>query len=256
MTTMSAEHRARFHYERALAALFAPDPQDVKKKIEEWPVDDSLPFWEAKRAGLLAEIGQVRDAARILESSLAAIRAKSNLKPVTTDYSLASQESIVMFLLRAVQLALVFPAGELSKYEEAAKDFTDRWHALRQFSCDPWGEFAVFELTLDRPPEHKQIATRKPTFDIGRVTESRSFGSDDTEALTAFRFLRFCEEAGVPFRMPGCSIATKSAAGALSRVAPHSPYLAMATLIRLNDEKAVERLFDRASLARMDDRVG
>ena len=141
VTTMSPEYRARFHYERALSALFAPDPQDVKKKIEEWPVDDSLPFWEAKRASLLAEIGQLQDAVRILESSLAAIRTRSNLKPVTTDYSLASQESIVMFLLRSVQLALVFPAGELSKYEETAKDFTDRWHALRQFGCDPWGEF-------------------------------------------------------------------------------------------------------------------
>ena len=252
VTTMSAEYRARFHYERALAALFAPDPQDVKKKIEEWPVDDSLPFWEAKRAGLLAEIGQLRDAARILESSLAAIRSRSNLKPVTTDYSLASQESIVMFLLRSVQLALVFPAGDRSKYEETAKDFTDRWHALRQFGCDPWGEFEVFELSLDRLPEHRQNATQEPTFDIGRVTESRSFGSEDTETLTAYRFLRFCEEAGVPFRMPGCNIAKKSAEGALSRVAPHSPHWAMATLIRLNDAKAVERLFDRASLARMD----
>ena len=252
VTTMSPEYRARFHYERALAALFAPDPQDVKKKIEEWPVDDSLPYWEAKRAGLLAEIGQLRDATRILESSLAAIRTRSNLKPVTTDYSLASQESIVMLLLRSVQLASVFPAGELSKYEETAKDFTDRWHSLRQFGCDPWGEIEVFELALDRPPQHKQNATQKPTFDIGRVTQTRSFGSEDKETLTAYRFLRFCEEAGVPFRMPGCTIATKTAAGALSRVAPHSPYWAMATLIRLNDANAVERLFDRASLARMD----
>ncbi len=252
VTTMSPEYRAGFFYERVLAALFAPDPQDVKKQIEEWPIDDSLPFWEAKRAGLLAEIGQLRDAARILESSLAAIRTRSNLKPVTTDYSLASQESIVMLLLRSVQLALVFPQGELSKYEEAAKDFTDRWHTLRQFGCDPWGEFELFELTLDRPPEHKQSATRKPTFDIGRVTDSHSFGYDDTEMLTAYRFLRFCEDAGVPFQIPGCTVATKTAAGALSRVAPDSPYWAMATLIRLNDAKTVERLFDRASLARMD----
>ena len=252
VTTMSPEHRARFHYERALAALFVPDPQAVKKKIEEWPVDDSLPFWEAKRAGLLAEIGQLRDAARILESSLAAIRTRSNLNPVTTDYSLASQESIVMLLLRSVQLASVFPAGELSKYEETAKDFTDRWHSLRQFGCDPWGEIEVFELTLDRPPQHKQNATQEPTFDIGRVTQTRSFGNEDKETLTAYRFLRFCEEAGIPFRMPGCTIATKTAAGALSRVAPQSPYWAMATLIRLNDATAVERLFDRASVARMD----
>ncbi len=252
VTTMSAEHRARFHYERALAALFAPDPQDVKTKIEEWPVDDSLPFWEAKRAGLLAEIGQLRDAARILESSLAEIRTRSNLKPVTTDYSLASQESIVMRLFRSVQLALDFSTGELSKYRQTAREFTDRWHALRQFGCDPWRDFEVFELTLDRPPEHRQNATQKPTFDIGGVTHTLSFESDDTETLTAYRFLRFCEDTGIPFQMPRCTIATKTAVGALSRVAPHSPYWAMATLIRLNDAKAVERLFDRASVARMD----
>ena len=252
VTTMSPECNAQFHYERVLAALFAPDPQDVKKKIEEWPVDESLPFWEAKRAGLLAEIGQVRDAARILESSLAAIRTRSNLKPVTTDYSLASQESIVMLLLRSVQLALFFAAGESSKYEETAKEFTDRWHTLRQFGCDPWGEFEAFELALDRPPAHKQNATREPSFDIGRVTDSSSFGYDDTETLTAYRFLRFCEDTGTPFRMPGCTISTKTVTGALSRVAPQSPYWAMATLIRINDAKVVERLFDRASVAGMD----
>ena len=252
VTTMSPNYRARFHYERALAALFAPDPQDVKKKIEEWPADDSLPFWESKRAGLLAEIGQLQDAARILEISLAAIRTKLNLKPATTDYSLASQESIVMLLLRSVQLASGFQAGKLSTNKKTAKDFTDRWHTLRQFGCDPWGELELLKLTLDRPAEHQQNFTSTPTFDIGRVTQNISFQSEDEETLTAYRFLRFCEDAGVPFRMPGCTIATKTATGALSRVAPQSPYWAMATLIRLNDAKAVERLFDRASLARMD----
>ena len=252
VTTMSPNYRARFHYERALGALFAPDPQDVKKKIEEWPVDDSLPFWEAKRAGLLAEIGQLRDAARILESSLAAIRTRSDLKPVTTDYSLASQESIVMLLLRSVQLALDVQAGDFSNNKKTANDFTDRWHTLRQFGCDPWGELELFQLTLDRAPEHKQNATREPTFDIGRVMQSVSFQSEDKETLTAYRFLRFCEDAGVPFRISGCTIATKTATGALSHVAPQSPYWAMATLIRLNDAKAVERLFDRSSVARMD----
>ena len=249
---MSPDYRARFHYERVLAALFAPDPVDVKRRIEEWPIDDSLPFWEAKRAGLLAEIGQLRDAARILERSLAAICTKSNLKPVPTDYTLASQESIVMLLFRSVQLALNVQAGKLSEDKKTAKDFTDRWHTLRQFGCDPWGELELFQLILDRPPEHKHSATRKPTFDIGRITQNVSFQSEDEETLTAYRFLRLCEDAGVPFRMPGCTIATKTAVGALSRVARQSPYWALATLTRLSDAKAVERLFDRASLARMD----
>ena len=252
LTTMSANYRAQFHYERALAALFAPDPKDIKTKIEEWTVDDSLPFWEAKRAGLLAEIGQLPDAASILDSSLAAIRTRSNLKSVTTDYSLASQESIVMLLLRSVQLALDTQTARFPKHKKTAKDFTDRWHTLRQFGSDPWGELELFQLALDRTQEHKQSATLEPTFDIGRVTQNVSFQRDDNETLTAYRFLRFCEDAGIPFRISRCTIATKAATGALSRVAAQSPYWAMATLVRLNDAKAVERLFDRASVARMD----
>ena len=254
-TTMSPEYRARFHYERALAALFALNPQDVKEKIDEWPIDDSLPFWEAKRAGLLAEIGQLREAARILESSLAAIRMKSNLKPVTSDYTLASQESIVMLLLRSVQMVLFLDAQASSKYPDTAEEFTDRWHALRQYGCDPWGEIESFERALDRPVEPKATTKHRHEFDIGIVTQTHSFQSEDTETLNAYGFLRFCEDAGIPFRLDTYTIATKSAAGALSLIAPHYPYWAMATLIRLDDTEAVDRVFDRASLALMDTRT-
>ena len=255
VTTMSPECRARFHYERALAALFALNPQDVKERIDEWPIDDSLPFWESKRAGLLAEIGQLQEAGRILESSLAAIRMKSNLKPVTTDYTLASQESIVMLLLRSVQMVLFLAAQGPSKYPDAAEEFTDRWHALRQYGCDPWAEMESLERALDRPVESKATTTHRHGFDIGIVTQTHSFQSEDTETLNAYGFLRFCEDAGIPFRIDTYTIATKSAGGALSRIARHAPYWAMATLIRLDDTEAVDRLFDRASLARMDTRA-
>ena len=252
VTKMSPDHVARFHYERALFALFDLHLQEFKQRIEEWPVDDSLPFWEARRAGLLAEIGQVGDAARILENSLATIRAKSNLKPVTIDYSLISQESFVMLLLRSVQLSAAFRTGEFSKWGVISKDFTERWHTLREYDCDPWNELEAFERALDRPPAKTPQVIREPAFDIGRVTETRHFESEDVETLTAYGFLRFCEDAGVPFRMPGCTIAKKGATGALSRIATHSPYWAMATLVRIGEEGEIGRIFDRPSLAGMD----
>ena len=50
-----------------------------------------------------------------------------------------------MLLLRSVQLALGVQAGEFSKWnKKTAKDFTDRWHTLRQFGCDPWGSWNYF----------------------------------------------------------------------------------------------------------------
>ena len=49
----------------------------------------------------MAEIGLLDEAVRMLALSLEAIRTKSNLTPTHSDYTLASQESFVMFVLHA-----------------------------------------------------------------------------------------------------------------------------------------------------------
>ena len=252
LATLSSEHKARFYYERALSALFELNPQKIKKSIEEWPIDDSLPFWEARKAGLLAEIGQVDDARIILKNSLATIRAKSNLKPITTDYSLVSQESFVMLLLQSVQSSLNFRTGEFLESEEVRKEFAERWHALLKYKCDPWNELKAFQNALVRQPVSRSNVTTKPMFDIGRSVQTRRFVTLDDEALAAYRFLLFCEDAGVPFRIAGWAIATDSAKGTLSRIAVHSSYWAMATLVRIGDARVVDSIFDRVSLAGLD----
>ena len=252
VTKMSPDHRARLHFERALLALFELNPDLLKQRIDEWPVDRSLPFWEARRAGLLAEIGRVNDAGRILEDALVVIRSRSNLKPVTTDYSLVSQESFVMLLLRAVRRSSAVRAGKFGKLSEVSKAFSDRWDALRQYDCDPWNELEIFERSLDRPPVYVSHLTESPGFDIGHVTVTHHMGGDNHEGLAAYEFLLFCEDAGLPFRMPGLSIAEKSAVGAMSRISRGSPYWAVATLVRIGKDNVVDRIFDRPSLARMD----
>ena len=242
ISKMSPEHRARFYYEQALSALFKLDIQQLNKRLEEWPVDDDLPFWEAKRAALLAEIGDVSDASMTLERSLSTIRSRSNLKPVVDDYSLASQESIVMVLLKSVRLAKSLLSTTSNR------EFTRRWHSLKQYNCDPWGDLDFFQSVLDRQP--KPQVQRIWSFDIGYITNRRSFVAGNKEVLNAYQFLLFCEETGIPFRIDGCSIATKGAAEALSRIGAHKPSLAMASLVRIGDRKVVEGIFNRSSIAR------
>lgn len=250
--TMSADHKARLHYERTLFALFELNPHDLKRRLHEWPIDDSLPFWESRRAGLLAEIGQVSEAARILEDALVAIRTKANLKPVTKDYSLVSQESFVMLLLRFVGLSSALQTGEFGKRQEDGEQFSERHHTLRQYDCDPWNELEMLERALARPPVYTSHLTEESTFDIGRVTRTRHFGGDNLEVPTAYEFLRFCEDAGIPFKIiPGCIVATKGATGTLERIATQSPYWAMATLVRIGSDEVVDRIFNRESLAGM-----
>ena len=249
---LSPEHKERFHYELVLFELSGLNLQELKKRIAEWQVNESLPFWAAKKASLLAEIGQVDEAIQILENSLAAIRAKINLKPITTDYSLVSQESFIMFLLRCAQLPLAFSADGWSKFEELRNELSKRWHALSQYKCDPWRELKIFRSALDRPPVEKSGIKEKKEFDIGRITRIHDFGDSHYEdVLTAYKFLRFCEDTGIPFRTPELAI-KETAAGALPRVAGYSLYWIIAYLVRIGDEKVVDRIFDRASLYRME----
>ena len=250
--TLSPENKARLRYERALFAMFTLNLQELKSQLAEWPQDDASPFWGAKKAGLLAEIGEVDEAQRVLEQSLEAIRTKLNLTPTRTDYGLVSQEAFVMFLLHAVRQRFLLTDTDSSHIHRQRQELRERWHSLRQYKCDPWQEVEVFTHKLDRPPVEKLDVTEKPTFDIGRRVRTRHFGGQNEEALTAYSFLRFCEDAGFPFRIPGCTLATKSAAGTLSRIARYSSYWAFVTLLRIDDAKAVDEIFDRTSLARMD----
>lgn len=249
---LSPEHKASLYYERALYALFGLDIPELKNRLREWQVNESLPFWEAKRAALLAEIGQVNEAEQIIEQSLKNIRAKLNLKPITTDYSLVSQEAIVMLLLQYMQTSIAAVIGRSSETRDVRNKFSERWNALKQYKCDPWNELKIFEGSLERPPVAKPAISEKQEFDIGRTTRTTHFTGWDTEALIAYRFLRFCEDAGIPFRIPGSTFGKKSAEGTLSRISKYSPYWAMASMVRIGDEKVVDHIFNRESLSRME----
>ncbi|SEP87552.1 hypothetical protein [Nitrosomonas ureae] len=243
---LSAEHKANLHYERSLFALFKLDSLELKQKIEEWPINESLPLFEAKRAALLAEIGEINMAESILEKSLKNVRSLLNLKPITTDYSLVSQEAIIMLLLRYVQLSKSF-------VEAGQNKFSERWNVLKQYKCDPWNELKLFAIVLERPPLIKSPVTKKQEFDIGHTTSTNHFVNEDSEALIAYRFLIFCEDIGLPFRIPNVDIAKKSAEGTLLRISQHSPFWSMVTLVRIGDQKTVDYIFNREYLTKINE---
>ena len=167
VATLSSEHAARLHYERALFALFSLNLQDLKARLDDWPINDALPFWAARKAGLLAEIGQAGEARRIMGQSLEAIRTKLNLTPTKTDYALLSQESFVMFLLQTVRQRWLFTSKDPADTSRQRREFRERWHTLRQYKCDPWHDLELFEHMLARPPATRPSVTETPTFDMG-----------------------------------------------------------------------------------------
>jgi len=250
--TLSSETAAGVHYERTLFNLFSLRPDDVKSRFQEWQGNDAHPFWNAKNAALMAEAGLLEEAERVLELSLEAIRAKSNLTPTHSDYTLVSQQSFVMFLLHAARHRSYFRTEDRPDAREQRREFSGRWHALRQYKCDPWHELQVFRNKLERPPKAMLGTEEVATFDIGRVTRKHRMGLYDTDRMTAYGFLRFCEDAGIPFRLGGVSIDASTATGTLPRIAAQSSHWALVTLVRIGNTDAVEEVYDRTSLARLD----
>jgi len=141
--------------------------------------------------------------------------------------------------------------AELSSANEKRALFSDRWNELKGFKCDPWSELKLFELTLKNSPIEKNAVTKKREFDIGRVTQSRQFAGSAPEGISAYAFLRFCEEVGMPFRVGNYTMATETALASMQRISKSSSFWAIATLARIGDTTGVDSLFGRESVCRL-----
>ncbi len=315
---ISADQLEFLHYEAVLFSLFALDLPEVRKRLESWRPGHSQPYWMAKRAAILAEIGQADETKAQIHESLYKIRTQGINSSYPLDYSHVSKESYTMVLLMyvgnasrwdnknsaSVEERQAIKANleaewkfekrnkfyeELnirSKYvkeSEKPSNFVDDWedlttncngkrklewdwrlsdirnkqwdpvrkqlserlNELKAFKCEPWNELKLFELALDKPFAAGKSISEKREFDVGRITRTRHLEYTDQDGLNAYAFLRFCEEAGLPFRIGIYSLDKKAAAASLPRVAQYSLYWATATLARLGETKAVDSLFSR-----------
>ena len=246
-TRLLPEHRARFRMEEALQALFRFDPAEAKRLLTDWQSNENLPFWEAKRAALMAELGEAAAARQILETSLSAIRQQLNLNPVTEDYTLVSQESVVMLLLWAVERGMTArgrDTGDSNRFDE----LSERWNELAQYKCDPRREIAWFSARLRNPAVRWKPESTTHSFDLGYVSTT-IHGRIDPEAVAAYGLLRMYEDIGMPYRMEHMTFVKDPVESTLPRVRPYSPHWALTNIVRLGNAKAADELFDREYMA-------
>ncbi len=249
---LSSELIAKWYYERSLQSLFSLNINKIKSMLKEWPINESLPFWEAKRAGLLAEIGELNEAEKILENSLQFIRKQLNLSPISCDYTWVSQESYIMQLIQYINQTQIYNREKRKEQKEIQKKFNERWNSLMQYKCDPWNELKLFKIYLKDEPVYKPEVKEIRGFDIYKISIQHNFSSIDLEAIEAYNFLRYCEEIGLPFRISSVDFNVKAANGSLKRISKYSPYWSVVTLLRIGDSKLVDLMFDRESISKME----
>ena len=238
------EWQARWFYEECLFHLFRFDQEKIRKVIEDWPETSDLPFWEVKRASILAELGELKEAEKIAEEALFEIR--SSLQHCSIDYSLLSQEGWAMLLLEAIK------SNKLGETEDFVKQCRDRWEQLRTYRCNPFPEIERLELVLNgtRPSPKPETETKKE-FDPDRITVTHYIrsGWKFSETLPAFAFLRMLEAGAVPMKCGAVSMFSVAVVNSAKWVESFTPLWSLSSMIRAGEGEELKKWFDRVHIA-------
>jgi hypothetical protein len=239
---LQPEQRAKLWYERCLEKLSRLRYSELSEILVKWPINNALPYWEAKRATLLAETGQGEKAMNALVNALIHIRTRLQLSPVVNDYTWVSLEAYLMVLFSYVKQS-IRSYGSVATYDQDSH-FTKRTDHLKIYKCDPISEIDAFTMILGSDPLRSDVHI-KHNFDLGKSDRSVSPGKMGIDTLLGYNYIRFIEEIGLPPRLGNLNYGQKPIIGAIRRIAEASTYLAMASLIRSANKEAVSDIFNR-----------
>ena len=239
--------KGELDYENSLQFLFCLDYPQLKKITSNWKYPNNTPFENAKKAGILAEIGQLNKAIEIVENSLVTIREQQQSIISSTDCKLLSQESFILDLY----LNLIF-AKNNTNYETKYKEYKDRVSFLNKYLCNPNREQNHFKDLLSGIYQEEKTEEFKYKFDIGDSIITHRFGKSFKEEKNAFSFLLYCENVGMPFciHTNWCTynLLSKEALLAIERIAEYNLIWAVTIYFRIAESKKADILFTRKSI--------
>ncbi len=240
---LSPEYRTKFQLERALQAIFCFEPDRARQILTSNEYTNSPPFLEAKRAALLAELGEINIAITLLEKALNSIR---ELKPIQNDYTFISQESIVLMILRAVNRVRDFENNIFD--EEKYLEISERQSELAKYNCDPNRTLNEFSEKFHNSKEYISEESSK-TFDL--VTNYSYKLGRDIRSDAVYGYFRIREEISLPFRINTSSYDKVDITAKLPSLATKWPHWALVNMIRLGQSKETDSVFDREYLAKL-----
>ncbi|MDM5040964.1 SIR2 family protein [Bacillus sp. OR-18] len=242
---INSEWVSRWYYEQALFHLFKLDQEGVKRILKEWPKNKNAPFWEVKRASILAELGEISEAERNCEEALEEIRIRLQANKI--DLSLLSQEGWTMHLLRMIKRDGNMHLKDLGEYH-------DRWTKLSQYKCSPFQEIEIMDSLLkDSNPNLKKAVNED--FDPGITTYHFYYGANNEKILLSFEFLRLFEEVAMPKRCQSIAVFNKSVINATKWIKFVAPQLSISALIRTGDSTEIKNIFTRTYIASLDEQT-
>lgn len=246
---LSIEQLHHLHWEECRCTMARYRYKELKLRLDTWYVEPGMSVWALRKAGLLAECGERKEARIVLQSAIVDIRRRLAYRK-RTDLSLLSVESAMMVLQSFINQASHEPESHIDAKKADDIELADRRHrALHdQYHVDWDRQNTVFEAWMEAPWVPFRVDQSHPSFDFGAVRRSSRYG-EDKEVIRAYTFLRFREDTGVPYFLNSVHAGTKAACGAAERIALYSPFWSIQILILADGEKAVEQVITRSVLS-------
>lgn len=245
---LTMNQKGELDYENGLHALFNLDYPKLRNITEKWQFPNNTPFENAKKAGILSEIGELSKAKEIIEKALIAIHEQQASTNSATECHLLSQES---YILNLYQL-LVKNHRDLEVKSSESRDYRDRIAILNLSSCNPIREQKHFaDLLLARYKEESQTEINEK-YDVGEIVITTHLVQSFKEQINAFAFLLYCENIGMPFcihtQWVKYDFFSKEALASIIRIADFNLFWAISVCCRIADQKAAETLFTRSTI--------
>ncbi|BAQ63912.1 hypothetical protein [Geminocystis sp. NIES-3709] len=244
IVSMDSVWHSRWIYEQCLYHLSRLEYDLVANLVEEWESNLNLipDFWEVKRASILAQIGELKEAKKITEKILTKIRF--SIQPYEINYSLLSQEGWTMLLNLEIKQQILFSQGKWEDIFEPDEN-RDRWETLNQYYCNPHIEIETLAQIVDRPPPQirQQIEETRGFLPYEKFTTIR-YGDDNSSLLSdlrpAFESIRILQEGGIPFSLNNIKGHQKHIINASKWTLTYLPEFSLLTLIQLDDQKKIK----------------
>jgi len=236
--------QARLAYENCLFYLMRLDYDSVRRALSKWPEMLPSPFWETRRAAVLAELGDLELAEKTAETSLAHIRER--LSPYSPDLALLSQEGWTMVLLGILKSNhLGQPVVDLDHYR-------DRWQTLSAYGCNPWMELDLLGALVRLPgPTPKSARGVAEDFDPGRTTVTYLLGPAVSldQLIPAFALLRMLELGGLPMRAGFVTVLSEEVVRAADWIETVAPLASLCVRLRAGRIESMRQKLTRARVA-------
>lgn len=243
---VSRNHKSRYYYELCLYDIIGLNFKELHEHLGAWGKCSMPEIWRAKRAALIAECFDIKEAREELKKALASYQKRYAKELRRHDIQCESTNAIILFLLGRINAVEKLVAWEVPTKKET---FREKLRESSKYGCNPIDEIIYLEQNL-RPHIHRDNVQTLPSFDISRVNQSHHFEQEQKDLRFATQCMRVLEELSAPVVAQRVNVFDKKSLHILvGNLAQVYPNLAQTYILRSGNKENIDSLFSRKALA-------